>query len=122
MMNAIEIRDLLKNYEKFTLEIDELNIPSGAVIGLIGENGAGKTTLIKSILNIIRKDKGNIRIFGKDHIEHELEIKRAATLICLNAPRRYNCKPFSSFLITQLQIYKLSELPGKINNYNCGKC
>ena len=85
MMNAIEIRDLLKNYEKFTLEIDELNIPSGAVIGLIGENGAGKTTLIKSILNIIRKDKGNIKIFGKDHIEHELEIKENIGVVLDNA-------------------------------------
>ena len=64
MKNAIEIRNLVKNYgDKFTLGEINLDIPSGIIIGLIGENGAGKTTLIKSILNIIRSDKGNIKIF-----------------------------------------------------------
>lgn len=76
MKNAIEIRNLVKNYgDKFTLGEINLNIPSGIIIGLIGENGAGKTTLIKSILNIIRLDKGNIKIFEKDIKINESEIK-----------------------------------------------
>ena len=76
MKNAIEIRNLVKNYgDKFTLGEINLDIPSGIIIGLIGENGAGKTTLIKSILNIIRLDKGNIKIFEKDIKINESEIK-----------------------------------------------
>ena len=76
MKNSIEIRNLVKNYsDKFTLGEINLDIPSGIIIGLIGENGAGKTTLIKSILNIIRLDKGNIKIFGKDIKINESEIK-----------------------------------------------
>lgn len=76
MKNAIEIRNLVKNYgDKFTLGEINLNIPSGIIVGLIGENGAGKTTLIKSILNIIRSDKGNIKIFEKDIKINESEIK-----------------------------------------------
>ena len=76
MKNAIEIRNLVKNYgDKFTLGEINLNIPSGIIIGLIGENGAGKTTLIKSILNIIRSDKGNIKIFEKEVKKNECEIK-----------------------------------------------
>ena len=76
MKNAIEIRNLVKNYgNKFTLGEINLDIPSGIIIGLIGENGAGKTTLIKSILNIIRLDKGNIKLFGKDIKINESEIK-----------------------------------------------
>lgn len=76
MKNAIEIRNLVKNYgNKFTLGEINLDIPSGIIIGLIGENGAGKTTLIKSILNIIRTDKGNIKIFEKDIKINESEIK-----------------------------------------------
>ena len=76
MKNAIEIRNLVKNYgNKFTLGEINLDIPSGIIIGLIGENGAGKTTLIKSILNIIRLDKGNIKIFEKDIKINESEIK-----------------------------------------------
>ena len=76
MKNAIEIRNLVKNYgDKFTLGEINLDISSGLIIGLIGENGAGKTTLIKSILNIIRLDKGNIKLFGKDIKINESEIK-----------------------------------------------
>jgi len=75
MKNAIEIRNLKKNYFNFKLDIKELQIPSGEIIGLIGENGAGKTTLIKSILNIIKIDNGGIKIFDKDHKKEEQVIK-----------------------------------------------
>ncbi len=75
MNNAIEINDLKKTYSNFSLEIKELKLPEGAIIGLIGENGAGKTTLIKSILNIIKKDDGTIKIFNKDYQKEEQTIK-----------------------------------------------
>ena len=67
MNNAIEIKNLKKKYDNnFELGEININIPSGCIIGLIGENGAGKTTLIKSILNIINPDSGKIKIFNKD--------------------------------------------------------
>lgn len=75
MKYAIEISGLEKEYDHFKLENFDLKIPSGMIVGLIGENGAGKTTLIKSILNIIHKDKGSIKIFEKDYQEYESEIK-----------------------------------------------
>lgn len=68
MKNVIEINGLKKKYESgFQLGEINLNIPSGYIIGLIGENGAGKTTLIKSILNIINIDEGSIKIFDKNY-------------------------------------------------------
>lgn len=75
MKYVIEINGLEKEYENFKLEKFDLKIPSGMLIGLIGENGAGKTTLLKLLLNIIKKDRGNIKIFGKDYQEYESEIK-----------------------------------------------
>ena len=85
MKNAIEIRNLVKSYsDKFTLGEINLDIPSGIIIGLIGENGAGKTTLIKSILNIIRLDKGNIKIFEKDIKINESEIKETIGVVLDN--------------------------------------
>ncbi len=75
MKNIVEIKDLKKNYSSFKLDIKDLKIPEGVIVGLIGKNGAGKTTLIKSILNIIKKDKGTILIFGKDHDKEEQIIK-----------------------------------------------
>lgn len=49
-MNAIEIRNLEKNYKNFSLTIDKLGIPEGYITGFIGPNGSGKTTTIKSLL------------------------------------------------------------------------
>lgn len=75
MKNAIEIKGLEKNYSNFKLGPIDISIPSGTIVGLIGENGAGKTTLIKTMLNIIKKDQGSIKIFEKDYNQNELDIK-----------------------------------------------
>lgn len=73
--NAIEIHGLAKNYKNFTLEDVDIVLPKGSVMGYIGQNGAGKTTTIKSMLNRIKIDKGDIKIFGMDYQKHETEIK-----------------------------------------------
>ena len=65
--NALEINDLNKNYPGFSLNHLNLTLPSGCILGLIGENGAGKTTTIKLILDIIKKDSGSIRIGKRLH-------------------------------------------------------
>lgn len=67
MNNIISIKDLNKKYKNFELNISNLEIKKGAITGFIGENGAGKTTTIKSILNLINIDSGNIKIFDKDN-------------------------------------------------------
>ncbi len=66
-MNAIEIRNLTKSYPGFVLDNLNLTLPSGCIMGLIGENGAGKSTTIKLILDMIHKDSGTITILGKDN-------------------------------------------------------
>ena len=73
-MNSIEIKNLNKEFKDFELNIENLEIPKGAVIGLIGENGAGKTTFLKCILDLYKYD-GEIKIFGeKVHKESFEEI------------------------------------------------
>lgn len=69
MRNALEIRNLTKNYGDFSLDNLNLTLPSGCIMGLIGENGAGKSTTIKLILDMIRRDSGTITILGKDNRE-----------------------------------------------------
>lgn len=68
-MNALEIKNLTKSYPGFTLDGLNLTLPSGCILGLIGENGAGKSTTIKLILDMIHKDSGSITIFGKDNTD-----------------------------------------------------
>lgn len=73
--NILEIRDLSKDYGDFLLDKISFSLPRGVIMGLIGENGAGKSTTINCILNEIQKSGGEIRIFGKDHIADEIEIR-----------------------------------------------
>lgn len=75
-MNAIELKGVTKTYDHFLLDQINLNVPKGYIMGFIGENGAGKTTTIKSMLNIIKKDKGDVAILGLNVDEHEIEIKK----------------------------------------------
>ena len=74
--NIIEIRNLTKAYENFTLDNISFDLPKGSIMGFVGENGAGKTTTIKLLLNQQRKDYGNAKIFGLDTVKDETEIKK----------------------------------------------
>lgn len=73
--NALEVRNLRKDYGDFVLDKLSFTLPRGVIMGLIGENGAGKSTTINCILNEIQKDAGEILIFDKDNIADEKEIK-----------------------------------------------
>jgi ABC-2 type transport system ATP-binding protein len=75
MDNAIEINGLRKAYKGFALEDVTFHVPQGYIMGLIGPNGAGKTTVVKLIMNLIRRNAGEIRVFGLDNLVHEPEIK-----------------------------------------------
>lgn len=75
MENMIEIKNLTKQYKLFTLDGIDLTVPGGSIVGLIGENGAGKSTTIKCILNLIRRDSGEITLLGRDNIKDERAIK-----------------------------------------------
>ena len=75
MENILEIKNLSKKYNGFELKNVSIELPKGMIMGFIGENGAGKTTTIKSILNVINRDSGEIKIFGLDNKENERKIK-----------------------------------------------
>ena len=66
-MNALEIKNLSKSFSGFKLDNLNLTLPSGCIMGLIGENGAGKSTTIKLILDMLHKDSGTIKILGRDN-------------------------------------------------------
>ena len=99
MDNIIEIKHLEKKYDdKFKLGEISLSIPKGVIVGLIGENGAGKTTLIKSMLNIIKIDNGEVKIFGKDYKKQEKSIKEDIGVVLDNMffPELLNAKDINN--------------------------
>ncbi|OMF96935.1 ABC transporter ATP-binding protein [Paenibacillus sp. FSL R7-0337] len=75
-MLALDVRHLNKKYSNFQLKDVSFQLEQGYIMGFIGVNGAGKTTTIKSILNMIQMDSGEIHILGKNIAEHEMELKQ----------------------------------------------
>ena len=73
-MNAIKITDLQKDYKDFSLNIKNLNVPTGYITGFIGPNGSGKTTTIKSILGMVKPNSGIIEVLDSD-ISKNIKIK-----------------------------------------------
>ena len=75
MNNVLEINNITKDYKKFKIDNISFNLPKGYIMGFIGANGAGKTTTIKLILNMIKRESGEIKVFGLDNIREEENIK-----------------------------------------------
>ena len=65
--NNILVRDLCKQFDRFLLDHVSFQVPKGRIVGFIGENGAGKSTTINLILDELKRDDGQIQIFGKEN-------------------------------------------------------
>lgn len=72
----LSVRDLCKKYENFELNNVSFDLEHGTITGFIARNGAGKTTTLKSLLNLIHPNSGEILFFGKSFKENEFEIKQ----------------------------------------------
>lgn len=66
-MNALEITNLSKAYKDFSLDNISLSLPTGSIMGLVGENGAGKSTTIKLIMDAVSRDSGKVNVLGIDN-------------------------------------------------------
>lgn len=75
MEYILEVDKLRKSFPGFALKDIDIKLPKGYVLGFIGPNGAGKTTTIKLIMNLLRADQGEVKIFGLDHTTYEQDIK-----------------------------------------------
>jgi ABC-2 type transport system ATP-binding protein len=91
--NILEVRDLSKDFGGFKLSGVSFSLPKGCVMGFIGENGAGKTTTIKLILNMLKRNGGDIRILGFDNITAEQDIKQQIGVVLEENHFHDNLKP-----------------------------
>ena len=77
---VIEIRDLAKSYGRkaslvSALDGVSLTVRKGEVFGLLGRNGAGKTTLVRTLLGLLRPQRGAVRLFGRDPSDLEMRAR-----------------------------------------------
>ena len=75
-MSIVTIRSLKKSYPSFELDMVSFSLEKGRITGFIGRNGAGKTTTIRSMLNLVHPDGGEIEYFGMPLQGNEAEIKQ----------------------------------------------
>ncbi|MBQ4098894.1 MAG: ATP-binding cassette domain-containing protein [Clostridia bacterium] len=103
-MNAIEIRNLTKNFgEKQALKGLNMTVPAGSIYGFIGENGSGKSTTEKIICGLIHPSSGFVKLYGKDYTDADV---RAKVGVLIESP---GCFPnYSVWNNLMLQAYNLS--------------
>lgn len=73
MHDALTISGLTKTYKDFVLDGVSFSVPSGSIVGLIGENGAGKSTTISATLGLIQKEAGSVSVLGKEELDNEIK-------------------------------------------------
>jgi ABC-2 type transport system ATP-binding protein len=100
MSYALELHDVTKEYSGFTLDKINITLPTGSIMGFVGENGAGKSTTIKLILDLIKKDSGTIKLFNCDYKSLSLDRKEDIGVVMDDS-----CFPE---VLNSLQIGKLS--------------
>lgn len=75
MDSILSIKGLYKAFDNFKLDNISFELEKGCIMGFIGQNGAGKTSTLKMIMNAIQMDSGEIKVFGKELIQNEVQIK-----------------------------------------------
>jgi len=73
--NVIELKNVTKHFKGFSVKNIDLQVKQGFVTGFIGANGAGKSTTIKMMMNLLKADAGEVKVFGLDYKTHEKAIK-----------------------------------------------
>ncbi len=73
MANAFMVSGLTKTYKDFVLDHVSFTVPSGSIVGLIGENGAGKSTTINAALGLIQKEDGVVSILDKEELDGDIK-------------------------------------------------
>lgn len=100
MTYAIEVNNLRKKLPEFQLIDVSFQLPTGTIMGFVGENGAGKTTTIKCILDLLKKDGGEVKIFGQDVTKHGQSVKEQIGVVFddIYFPNTLNAKQIGNIL------------------------
>jgi ABC-2 type transport system ATP-binding protein len=81
ILHVLTVNQLNKHYETFRLKDVSFSLEQGKIMGFIGRNGAGKTTTLKSMLNLVHTNSGEVKFFGLDMSNHEFAIKQRISFI-----------------------------------------
>jgi ABC-2 type transport system ATP-binding protein len=82
MENIIEVKDLVKKFDKFTA-VDKVSfsVKEGEIFAFLGPNGAGKTTTIKMLTTLLNPSEGKIRINGFDPVTEQDDVRHSFGIV-----------------------------------------
>lgn len=106
MANALEIRELTKNYGNGfrALKGIDLAVAEGDFFALLGPNGAGKSTILGIVCSLVNKTSGQVRVFGYDTDTHLSKAKLNLGVV----PQEFNFNQFEKvfdIVVTQAGYY-----------------
>ncbi|HEK9099605.1 ABC transporter ATP-binding protein [Bacillus pfraonensis] len=81
MSAVLEVNNLSKSYDSFSLKNVTFSLNKDCITGFVGTNGSGKTTTIKAILGLALKDSGTIHFLGKDIDKNERKSKNKIGIV-----------------------------------------
>ena len=73
---VISLSEVRKSYGNFELGPMDLRVEPGYVVAVVGPNGGGKSTLIRTLMNLVQPDSGEVRLFGGAYPDNEVAIKQ----------------------------------------------
>jgi len=123
---AIDIKGLTKHYKDFSLENLTLQLHTECILGLVGENGAGKSTTIRLIMDAIRRDAGQVSVFGVDNQSKEFQSVKEDIGVVLDeicVPEILNARQFGQIMANTYQNWDQSAYDRWLQNFqlNPGK-
>lgn len=109
-MNVIEIEKLSKSYFKTPDALNALSfsVPEGSVFGVLGPNGAGKSTLMNVLAGLLRRNSGEVRIFGQPVNYGDFEYKRRIGFV-LEEPHYLEKLSVKEYLLFAASMYALDD-------------
>lgn len=104
MHDALTISGLTKTYKDFVLDGVSFSVPSGSIVGLIGENGAGKSTTISATLGLIQKEAGSVSVLGKEELDNEIKEQVGVVFDGSNYPEILSPRKLNRVLKTSINL------------------
>jgi len=74
--NILELNSVNKVYKDFAVQDVSFSLKKGYIMGFIGPNGAGKSTIIRSIMNLVHINSGDIKLFGVSYKNNMKALKQ----------------------------------------------
>ena len=117
--NAIEVRGLTKLYGGFKLDRVSFTLPSGCIMGLIGENGAGKSTTIRLLLGLARRSGGEVRVLGADPETAEPEFREELGVVMDECPfpESFTCRDAGRILAAAYRHFEADKFAQMCKNF-----